>query len=54
MQNNNNYSIQNLHGANKKYFLINRYRKIMISKQLEKQAVEWYYNASCHPRVTHT
>ena len=35
-QNNKDYSIQNIHGANKKYFLICQNCKIVIPKQLEK------------------
>ena len=44
-QNNKDYFIQNFHGTNKKYYLICKNRKIVISKQLEKQVVEWYHNA---------
>ena len=53
-QNNKDYSIQNFHGADKKYSLICKNRKIVIPKQLEKQVVEWYHNALCHPGETRT
>ena len=42
-QNNKFYSIQNFHGANKKYSLF--YKTPVIPKQLEKQVKEWYHNA---------
>ena len=48
------YFIQNFHMADKQYSLISRNCKIMIPKQLEKQVVEWYYNALCHPGGTYT
>ena len=53
-QNNKDYSIQNFHGANKKYSLICKNRKIVTPKQLEKQVIEWYHNALYHPRETCT
>ena len=49
-QNNRDYSMQNFHGANKKYSLICKNRLIVIPKQLEKQVVEWHRNTLCHPR----
>ena len=52
-QNNKYYSIQNFQGADKKYSLICRNRKIVIPKQLKKQVVEWYHNALCHPGETY-
>ena len=39
----------NFHGTNKKYSKICRNCKIVIPKQLEKQDVEWYHNASFCP-----
>ena len=39
-QNNKDYSIQNFHGADKKYSLICKNRKIVIPKQLEKQVID--------------
>ena len=54
LQNNKDYSIQNFHGADEKYFLICRNRKNLIPKQLEKQVVEWYHNALCNPGETRT
>ena len=45
---NKDHAIQNFHGANKKYSLIYKYRKIVIYKQLKKWIVEWYHNASYH------
>ena len=53
-QSNKDYSVQYFHGADKKYSLIYRNRKIVIPKQLEKQVVEWYHNALCHPGETRT
>ena len=53
-QSNKDYSVQHFHGADKKYSLICRNRKIVIPKQLEKQVVEWYHNALCHPGETRT
>ena len=53
-QNSKDYSIQNFHGADKKYSLICKNRKIVIPKQLQKQVVEWYHNALCHPGETRT
>ena len=53
-QTNKDYSSQNFHGADKKYSLIFRNRKIVIPKLLEKQVVEWYHNALCHPGEKHT
>ena len=52
-QNNKDYSIQKFHGANKKYSIICKNRKIVIPKQLAKQVVEWCHNALCHPAGTH-
>ena len=40
--------------ADKKYSLICRKHKIVIPKLLEKQVVEWYHNALCHPGETCT
>ena len=54
VQNNKDYSVQNFHGASKKYSLICKNRKIVIPKQLEKQVSEWYNNILCHQRETRT
>ena len=51
-QNNKDYSIQNIYGADKKYSLICSNRKIMIPKQLGKQVIEWYHITLCHPEET--
>ena len=48
------YSIKHFHGANKKCSLNYRKHEIMIPKLLEKQVVEWYHNALCHPGETRT
>ena len=48
------YSKLNFHGADKKYSLICKNRKIGIPKQLENQIVEWYHDTSCHHGETHT
>ena len=53
-QNNKDYSIQNIHGDDKKYSLIYKNCKIVSLKQLEKQVVEWHHNALCQPREKHT
>ena len=47
-KNNKDYSIQNFHEVDKKYSLVCKNRKVVISKQLEKQVVEWYHNALYH------
>ena len=51
---NKDYSIKHFHRSDKKYSLICRKHKNMIPKLLEKQEVEWYYNALCHKGQTHT
>ena len=43
------YSIKYFHETGKKYSLICREHKIVIPKLPEKQIVEYYHNASCHP-----
>ena len=48
------YSIKPFHGVDEKYSLICREHQIVIPKLLEKQVVEWYLNALCHPRETRT
>ena len=53
-QTNKDHSIQNFHGADRKYSLIFRNHKIVIPKQLENQVIEWYHNAFCHPGETRT
>ena len=53
-QNDKDDSIQNFYVANKKHSFICKNCKIVIPKQLEKQVVEWYHNALCHPRETRT
>ena len=45
-------SINYFHGADKIYSRICRKHKIVIPKLREKQVVEWYHNALCHPRET--
>ena len=52
-QSNEDYSIQNFHGDNKKYSLICKNCKIVIPKQLEKKVVERHHNAF-HPGETRT
>ena len=47
------YSIKHFHVSDKKYSLICRKHKIVISKVLEKQVVEWYHNALYHPGETY-
>ena len=54
VQGNKDYTIQNFHGAIKKYSFICWYCKIMILKQLEKQVLELYYNVLCHQGETCT
>ena len=44
----NHYSIKQFHGAGKTYSLICRHRKIVISKQIQKNLGEWYHNILCH------
>ena len=51
---NEDYFIKHVHGADKKYSLICGKHKIVIPKLLEKQVVEWYHNALCHPGKTCT
>ena len=46
---NKDYTIKHFHGADKKYSHVCRKHKIVIHKLLEKQVVEWYRNALCHP-----
>ena len=53
-QNNKDYSIQNFHGADKKYSFLCKIRKIVIPKQLERQVVEWYHDTLCHSGETRT
>ena len=48
--NNKDNSIQNFHGADK----INKNHKTTTPKQLEKQVVECYHIALCHPEETRT
>ena len=43
------YLMKQFHGTDKKYSLICRKHKIVIPKLLEKQVVECYHNALCHP-----
>ena len=45
----NDYSIKHFSWADKKYSLIYKKHKIVIPKLLEKQVVEWYCYALCHP-----
>ena len=54
VENNRDYSIQNIHGANKKYSLIYKNCKIVMPKQLEKQVIELYHNISYHSREIHS
>ena len=42
------YSIELIHVAGKKYSLICRHRIIVIPKKIQKSLVEWYHNVLCH------
>ena len=48
------YFIKQFHGAGKAYSLINRYKKPVIPKQLQKSFVEWYCSVLCHLGKTRT
>ena len=48
------YSMKHFHGIDEKYSLICGKHKMVIPKLVEKQIVEWYHNALCHPGETCT
>ena len=51
---NKEYSIKHFHGTGKKYSLIYRKHKIIVSRLIQKQLVELYHNALCYQGESRT